>query len=164
MEYTTVLEANRKIQDSHPEYEKYKSSGRFVYDDYSEEEIIKMVDVISDIPKSAEYAAVSFYGLGGVIKEIPKENTSFYYRDAEAIMGFQVLWEEQKYAPENKKWMLEKFRLLKTMTKGSFINFPLKELDSYEDEYYGPFKEKLRKIKEKYDPYNFFDFEQSIRL
>ena len=79
-------------------------------------------------------------------------------------MGFQVLWEEQKYAPENKKWMLEKFRLLKTMTKGSFINFPLKELDSYEDEYYGPFKEKLRKIKEKYDPYNFFDFEQSIRL
>ena len=164
LEYTTVLEANRKIQDSHPEYEKYKSSGRFVYDDYSEEEIIKMVDVISDIPKSAEYAAVSFYGLGGVIKEIPKENTSFYYRDAEAIMGFQVLWEEQKYAPENKKWMLEKFRLLKTMTKGSFINFPLKELDSYEDEYYGPFKEKLRKIKEKYDPYNFFDFEQSIRL
>ena len=26
------------------------------------------------------------------------------------------------------------------------------------------FKEKLRKIKEKYDPYNFFDFEQSIML
>ena len=24
LEYTTVLEANRKIQDSHPEYEKYK--------------------------------------------------------------------------------------------------------------------------------------------
>lgn len=66
--------------------------------------------------------------------------------------------------PENKKWMLEKFRLLKTMTKGSFINFPLKELDSYEDEYYGPFKEKLRKTKRNSDPYNFFDFEQSIRL
>ena len=30
MEYGTVLEANRKIQDSHPEFEKYKSAGRFV--------------------------------------------------------------------------------------------------------------------------------------
>lgn len=166
LEYTTVLEANRIIQDSHPDYEKYKSSGRFIFRDYSEEEIVKIVDIISDMPEESEYVAVSLYGLGGAIKDLSKESKesgSFYYRDAEAIMGFQIVWEEQKYAQNNIKWMLDGFNIIKGLTKGSFINFPLKELDNYEDEYYGEFKETLREIKRKYDPSNVFKFEQSIK-
>ena len=43
-----LLEANRIIQDSHPDYEKYKSTGRFVYDDYSEEEIKNINKILLD--------------------------------------------------------------------------------------------------------------------
>lgn len=162
LEYISVLEANRKIQDSHPDYEKYKSSGRFVYGEYTRDELLRIINLISHMPENAEYTAVSLYGLGGVIRDIPKEETAFYYRDAKAIMGFQIVWEESKYAEENKKWFLERFKVIKDLTKGSFINFPLKELDDYEKEYYSENKEKLRKIKLKYDPKGVFDFEQGI--
>lgn len=39
MEYIKVIDVNRKIQDSYPDYEKYKSTGRFVYKSYSNNEI-----------------------------------------------------------------------------------------------------------------------------
>ena len=49
------------------------------------------------------------------------------------------------------------------MTKGSFVNFPLDELDNFEKEYYGDNLDKLRKVKSKYDPLNIFDYPQAIR-
>lgn len=163
IEYTTILEANRKIQDSHPDYEKYKSSGRFVYRDYSKEEIECIIKLINSRAEGSIYTAVSFYGLGGAVSDIDKHSTAFYYRDAKFIMSIQSVWEEAKYAQINRKWIVEKFKYIKSMTIGSFINFPLAELENYEKEYYGENIEKLKKIKTKYDPYNVFSFPQGIK-
>ncbi|MDU1313784.1 MAG: FAD-binding oxidoreductase [Clostridium septicum] len=164
LEYITVLEANRRIQDSHPPYEKYKSTGRFVYKDYTKEEIIDIVNLVKDREEGSIYAAVSFYGLGGVISNKDKVNTAFYYRDAKFIMGLQSVWEEAEYAPINREWVKEKFKYIKSITKGSFINFPIAELDNYEKEYYGENSIRLRTIKSKYDPEDVFNFPQSIKI
>lgn len=163
LEYMTILEANRKIQDSHPDYEKYKSSGRFVYKDYSKEELKDIVDLINCREQGATYTAVSFYGLGGAVRDKMKDSTAFYYRDAKFIMGIQSVWEDAKYAQINRKWLIEKFKYIKSITTGSFINFPLAELENYEKEYYGGNIGKLKKIKTKYDPNNLFNFPQGIR-
>lgn len=160
--YTSILDANTIIQDSHPDYEKYKSTGRFVYDDYSEEEIKNIISLLDDRADGAVYAAITFYGLGGAVCEKNKEDGSFYYRDAKFILGFQSLFQDDKYKSENTKWFLEKFNFIKEITRGSFINFPLTELDDYGYEYYGENYEKLKSIKAKYDPYGKFSFEQSI--
>ena len=56
----------------------------------------------------------------------------------------------------------QQFNYIKTITKGSFINFPLVELEDYHHEYYGENYEKLKSIKAKYDPYEKFKFQQSI--
>jgi len=77
-------------------------------------------------------------------------------------MGFQSVFEEDKYKKENIEWILEKFKYIKSITKGSFINFPLVELEDYKHEYYGDNYEKLKFIKTKYDPNDVFAFEQSI--
>ena len=77
-------------------------------------------------------------------------------------MGFQSVWEEAKYAPLNKRWFLDKFSYIKNITKGSFINFPLLELENYKEEYFGENLSKLKKIKSKYDPLNIFKFPQGI--
>ena len=45
LSYMRVLEANRKIEYSHPPYEKYKSTGRFVFRDYDNSEIEKLIDM-----------------------------------------------------------------------------------------------------------------------
>ena len=164
LEYITVLEANRRIQDSHPPYEKYKSTGRFVYKDYTKEEIEDIVNLVKDREEGSVYAAVSFYGLGGVISNKDKVNTAFYYRDAKFIMGLQSVWEEAEYAPINREWVKEKFKYIRSITKGSFINFPIAELDNYEKEYYGENSIRLRTIKSKYDPEDIFNFPQSIKI
>lgn len=163
LEYMTVLDANRWIQDSHPDYEKYKSGGRFVLRDYNREEIKKIIEIVSERAEGSTYTAVSFYGLGGAVSDIEKNNTAFYYRDAKFIMGFQSVWEDLKYAETNVKWVKERFEFIKSITEGSFINFPIDLLDYYEKEYYGKNIIKLKEVKRKYDPNNMFNFEQSIK-
>ncbi|MBD7912828.1 MULTISPECIES: FAD-dependent oxidoreductase [Clostridium] len=164
LNYTTVLEVNRIIQDSHPPYEKYKSSGRFVYDDYSEADMKNIINLVKDRAEGSTYTAVSLYGLGGAVKDRGKRDTAFYYRDAKFIMGFQSVWEDPKYALENVEFVKEKVKYIKEITKGSYINFPCAELEEYEKEYYGGNLEKLKEIKRKYDPQQIIKFPQSITV
>ena len=164
IEDKTIVECNRWIQDSHPDYEKYKSTGRFVFRDYNEKEITKLIRIVKNPSEGFYYTAISLYGLGGEILDINKSDTAYYYRDAKFIMGIQSVWEEDKYSIENKEWIKEQFKFIKILTEGSFVNFPLDELENYEKEYYGDNIIRLRDIKKKYDPYNIFDYPQSIRI
>lgn len=162
-EYMTVTEANLKIQDSHPPYEKYKSTGRFVYREYSRNEIYELVNLIETRAKGSVYTALSLYGLGAAVSEHEKGESAFYYRDAKCILGFQSVWEEAEYAEDNRKWLIDRFEHIKSITTGSFINFPIAELHDYEKEYYGENLYKLKKVKDKYDPNNVFNYPQSIK-
>ena len=58
--------------------------------------------------------------------------------------------------------MGDRFKILSQYTKGSFINFPLDQED-YENQYYGENLPRLKEVKLKYDPNNFFSFEQGIK-
>lgn len=164
LKYMSVFDINKKIQDDHPDYEKYKSTGRFIDREYNKDEIRTILDILDEIAEGSEYTALTLYGLGGAVKNKAKDETAFYYRDADFILGMQSVWEDSEYANENKKWIVDKFKIIKEMTIGSFIAFPIAELESYETEYYGENISKLREIKKKYDPNNIFKFEQSIKI
>lgn len=158
----TILDINRWIQDNHPEYEKYKSTGRFVYKKYEIYEIRKILNILNEKLDKTIYTAISLYGMGGKIREDLIDENSFAYRNAKGILGFQALWEEDIDADINKRWVVEKAKIIRDLTTGSFVNFPLAELENYMEEYFEQNSEKLKKIKEKYDPSNFFKFEQGI--
>lgn len=162
LDYLSILECNNIIQFSHPDYESYKSTGRFLYEDLKKEEIEKLYEIIRNKAKGSVYNAVSLYGMGGNIKNVKNEDSAFYYRDSKFILGFQSVWEEDIYAEINKKWVVNNFNFIKSITKGSFVNFPLKELENYEDEYYGGNLERIKEVKKTYDPENFFDFPQVV--
>jgi len=161
-DYMTILECNRWIQDSHPEYERYKSGGRFLYNDLDAKDIRSLLDIIKERAEGAYYTAITLYGLGGKVKEISKDASAFYYRDAKFILGFQTVWDDNKYKKNNIEWFLPRYKILTKITKGAFVNFPLHELKNYEEEYYGNNLKKLKEIKRKYDPRNFFRFPQVI--
>lgn len=163
IEDMSILECNRWIQDSHPDYEKYKSTGRFVYRDYNHDEIKQLIEIIDAPAEGSVYTAISFYGAGGAIADVDKLDTAYYYRDAKFIMGIQSVWEENKYADINRKWVKSNFRSIEILTEGSFVNFPLDELDNYEKEYYGQNIKRLKEIKKQYDPYNVFNYPQVIK-
>lgn len=158
----TILDINRWIQDNHPEYEKYKSTGRFISREYNIDEIRKILNILNEKLDSSIYTAISLYGMGGRIKEDTIDDNSFAYRNSKGILGFQALWENDIDANENKNWIVEKAKIIKDLTIGSFVNFPLAELENYMEEYFKQNNEKLKVIKEKYDPNNFFKFEQEI--
>lgn len=158
----SVLKVNRWIQDAHPDYEHYKSSGRFVNKPFEEDEMHCLLDMINERSEGAIYTAVSCYGMGGNIKNIPQDEMAFYYRDSLCILGFQTVWEDNKYSLENEQWFIERFKKIESMTCGSFVNFPTGEIDNYTKAYYGEHSEKLKEIKKIYDPNGVFDFEQGL--
>ncbi|MDU4891664.1 MAG: FAD-binding oxidoreductase [Clostridium sp.] len=162
MKYMSVFKVNEEIQDSHPDYESYKSGGRFVLRDYSREEAEELVSLIEDSAEGSTYAAISLYGLGGKVHEGNKKLSAFAWRDAQFIMGIQSVWEDSMYAQENRAWTVEKYNVIKKYTKGAFVNFPLAENESYLEDYYRDNKKRLKDLREKYDPYRIFGFEQGL--
>lgn len=160
--YRPILEINRIIQDSHPDYEKYKSTGRFVHETYEDTQLEKLLQVVDDKPEMSDYVAITFYGLGGQVRALEKETSAVFYRDAKFILGFQSVWEEDACAPINRHWLVEQFPVIEALTQGSFINFPLAELKDYKTAYYGDYKKPLENIKRQYDPDNIFHFPQGL--
>lgn len=163
LEEMSILEANRAIQDSHPDFEMYASGGRFIMRDYTKTELLTMLHLIQNRAPGSVYTAITFYGLGGAISDISSEETAFYYRDARFILGFQSVFEDKGYKEQNNAFVRERFNELCSYTKGSFINFPIEQGENYEKEYYGDNLARLKDVKRKYDPINLFKFEQSIR-
>lgn len=159
----SFLEAMQQIQDVYPNSEKFQSTGRFVNRKYSMKELTIIAQLIDERAKGSVYCAVSVYALGGKVKEVGRECTAFYYRDASYIMGIQSVWEEDRYASINRFWLYKKFQYLKQLTSGSYVNFPYNCLADYEEEYYGENMCRLRQIARQYDPLNIFSFPQAIR-
>lgn len=161
----SILDINRWIQDNHPDYEFYKSNGRFIDDKFNSESIQGILNILNEKPDTSSYAAISLYGMSGNIENAFKNNNSFAYRNTKGVLGFQAVWEYENndHKLENEKWVIENSKIIKKETNGSFVNFPLAELNDYMKEYFGENTEKLKEIKREYDPYNFFNFEQSIK-
>jgi UDP-N-acetylenolpyruvoylglucosamine reductase len=162
-EYTTFLNAIKKIEAIYPTSEKFKSTGRFADRIYSKHELLKLASSLQEKPIGSVYAAVSFYGLGGAVKDKGKHETAFYYRDSNYIIGIQSVWENSIYAEENKEWVASRLNYIKMITEGSYVNFPYSPLINYEKEYYGGNACRLKCINEKYDPFNIFNYPQAIK-
>ena len=162
IEYVTFLEAIENIESSYPDSEEFKSTGRFVYRNYNEDEINNIVNLLQDRPLGSIVAGLSLYALGGKVKDINKYDTAFYYRNAKYIILIQSVWENPIYKEDNIDWVKQKFKYLKSVTKGSYINFPYSKFKCYDKEYYGNNVCRLKEVNEKYDPCNVFKFPQSI--
>ncbi|WP_027634426.1 FAD-binding oxidoreductase [Clostridium hydrogeniformans] len=162
-EYTTFLNAIKQVEAIYPDSQKFKSTGGFAYRIYSKCELLELALSIQRRPIGSVYAAVTFYGLGGAVKDKGKHETAFYYRDSNYIIGIQSVWENSAYAEDNRAWVASRLDYIKTITKGFFVNFPYSPLRNYEREYYGGNACRLQCIREKYDPFNVFNYPQSIK-
>ena len=159
----TFHEAITIIQDNHADFETFQSTGRFVRKSLNDSEARQAVALLQDIPQGSVYSALTLYALGGKAGEIQSDETAFFYRDADYIISIQSQWTDGQDAQSNKEWVGKQFRYLKSITQGSYINFPYCDLENPMQEYYGENADRLRTIKKKYDPNGFFSFLQCIR-
>ncbi len=163
LEYMTFIEAVTRIGEVYPDSEKFNSASRFVSRDFSSEEIMNLVGLVTQAPPGSVLAGISLYALGGRVKDIDPRDTAFFYRDARYIMWIQSTWEIDRYAEVNAWWVEDGFRYIKRLTEGSYVNFPYSGLRDYLFSYYGYNVDRLREVKKQYDPENVFRFPQSIK-
>lgn len=159
----TIYEAIKTIEDTIPESEKFRSSGRFIGRPLEKDEIGKLVEKMRDYPLGSVFSGLTLYALGGQVARIAPCATAFFYRCAPYIVGLQSIWTEDKYAKSNTEWVQSRLAYMNKVTDGSYVNFPNRDLVNFECEYWGGNVTSLHRVKQKYDPCNVFRFPQSIR-
>ncbi|MFZ5967393.1 MAG: FAD-binding oxidoreductase [Bacillota bacterium] len=162
IEYVDFIDAVNAVGEIYPKSEKFKDTGRFVYKDLSQDELCTIISILDEAP-TEDNSYFKVYSLGGAVKAVAVDKTAFFYRQANYIMAVSSTWEEDAEAPIHKEWVAKGFDYIKHLTTGSYVNFPYSKLRDYERAYYGEYVERLRSIKEEYDPCNVFNFPQSIR-
>jgi hypothetical protein len=146
-----------------PSSQMFKSTGRFVVKPLTLPQIEEISSFFESSPEGALFTAVTLYGLGGRVAEKSPRDTAFFYRDTSYIIGIQSVWEDPQYAAVNTAWVEDKFEYIKSVTAGSYVNFPISPLARYAKEYYGGNAEALSRVKQKYDPCSVFCYPQCIR-
>ena len=86
-------------------------------------------------------------------------DTAFFKRDAPYMLGIEANWHKREDASANIDWAKNVVKDMQRFTKGgSYLNFPgfVEEREALLQGSYGTNLERLRAIKAKYDPLNFF--------
>lgn len=162
--YVSFLQAMFYIGSSYSQYQYFENYGRFVNRFYDYCTLESLVEIVNQpIPEGSEEISLNLYGLGGKISEVEKFDTAFYYRDSFYILLIDTVFKNNCYKEINKDWIKSNIETIYGITEGSYINFPYYPLENYMSEYYGKNKCRLEEVKEMYDPYNIFNFKQSIK-
>jgi len=102
--------------------------------------------------------------LGGrIADEKAAKASSFPYRDRPFLSELQTYWEREEQAAR----YLERFRQVQQIFAANGIaahyrNYPDIDFENTDTAYYGPSLERLKKVKQRYDPENRIRHEQSI--
>ena len=122
-------------------------------------EIIQRFVTIAPSTKSNFFSLA----LGGAVRDLPENGASFPFNKAIMYTECGAEWNDPGIVPKALSW-IEGFRLaMLPYFDGGYVNVRCAEISNYEQEYYGKNRERLQQIKTKYDPYDVFHFEQSIK-
>jgi hypothetical protein len=100
------------------------------------------------------------------VNAIPSDATAFVHRDNLFGIQYQARWHHgapQEVAAANIAWTNELYEQTKPYRSGfAYQDYIDPELEDWEHAYYGANLPRLRRVKSKYDPDDFFRFAQSI--
>ncbi|GAB3963942.1 FAD-dependent oxidoreductase [Plantactinospora veratri] len=105
----------------------------------------------------------------GAQRTAPPGGSAFPHRDAlfysEPGVGWGTRGEPDSgdaTTPVAQTWIAEFSQALRPYVRGAYVNVPNIGMSEWETAYWGSNFDRLRRIKGKYDPYNVFQYEQSI--
>ena len=138
----------------------YKSSGAYAMKPLPKAAVNIIVDTLrnSDFP----LLNVLLFSMGGASAKIAPTDSAYFYRKATFFLDYSIQWlksEEDKIQIAELDTLRAK---LLPYTSGDYIGNPDRSLKDYLKVYFGDNVERLRCIKQKYDPGNLFQFEQGI--
>lgn len=157
----SFIEAVRFFNDPNSNLPGYrKRSGSFINEPLPRKAILTMKQFLENPPN--EKATIWQQSLGGTVKEIAPDETAFYYRDAEIAQQYITSWSNPEEEQQNTRWVEELRNALSRYTTGDYVNWPDRLIRDWLTAYYGGNLKRLRAVKQEYDPFNVFEFPQSI--
>lgn len=109
---------------------------------------------------------VQFRILGGAMGRVPADETAFANRDKQTLTAVIGQWfdEAPEAAAPHLAWVQSLFEVVRRGSDGAYVNFLGEEGDArIRQAYPGATFDRLRAIKQKYDPANVWRFNQNIR-
>ncbi|KAN0000911.1 hypothetical protein ACTFIZ_001373 [Dictyostelium cf. discoideum] len=113
----------------------------------------------------ANFSSTIYYH-GGIQNQLSKDNCSFIHRGDECTWSYTFICLYTKEINDEifKEWKLKINSSLNIFGNQIYQNYPDNESSNWQFAYYGNHYQKLQQIKQKYDPNNYFKFQQSIEL
>ena len=106
----------------------------------------------------------SIYHLGGAVARVGDDETAFGSRDAGHTVNVIGVTETGEGFDDEREWARELWSALKPHHQNVYVSFLMDEGDERVREAYGPTNyDRLKALKRKYDPDNFFRLNQNIR-
>jgi hypothetical protein len=131
----------------------------------------KAISVIASFMRDAPTDDSNFFtqAFGGAVRRRPLGGAAFPHRHAlfysEPGAGWGTRGQSgsgDAITPKAQAWIAEFSQALRPYVNGAYVNVPNIGMADWASAYWGPNFDRLRKIKAKYDPQNFFQYEQSI--
>lgn len=140
----------------------YKNKTSFVREVINECGIRMIKESFENVPQDSR---LEFQAFGGKLSSIPTETTAFSNRKALFWCNFATYWYDENYQNIHMKWVRELWdNFQKYSNHHCYVNFPDEDLGrKYMKYFYGKNRNRLVKIKKKYDPKYIFNFHQVIR-
>ena len=100
--------------------------------------------------------------LGGKVEEVAPNATAFVHRKARFVPELKSIWDTPQQARTNIEWAFNFYQALQPFFSGSYVNYIDPLLPGWQKQYYESNYPRLLEIKRKWDPKNFFLFQQGI--
>jgi hypothetical protein len=113
---------------------------------------------------SSPLSAIPIFTLGGAVARVDDDATAFSGRASAHDINFVASWLPDDPEPErHKAWARTAWDAMRPYGRGVYVNFMSDEPSSHTSLAYGETKHaRLASLKSKYDPTNFFSFNQNI--
>jgi FAD/FMN-containing dehydrogenase len=108
------------------------------------------------------HTVIGWSHIGGNANLVAPNATAFYYRDAEYIVAVQPVWETPDQEQAAIQWVENLFQDLAPYVYGGYLNYMDENLTNWRELYYGSNYKRLKAIKKRVDPKNFWKFPRSI--
>jgi FAD/FMN-containing dehydrogenase len=124
------------------------------------------IGIVRRFMQEAPSAPSNFFcsSFGGAVRQAPPGGSAFPHRNALFYSEPGAGWNGEELTTACQAWVAEFAQALRPHVNGAYVNVPNAAMAGWETAYYGPNFPRLRRIKSRYDPLNFFQFEQSIPL
>jgi FAD/FMN-containing dehydrogenase len=123
----------------------------------------QVMDYVLTSPNKWSLAYTEPYG--GAINRFPVGDSAFIHRNVDFDFCVDVFWQSDAEKATMIAWMDGLMAIVAPYSNGHvYQNYPDSRLTNWQEAYFGSAYPALQQVKTKYDPQNFFRYQQSIEL